>query len=225
MNLKIRLRPHFLLLWLLVGCGSGGKREPAIGEAFVSPATLTLRQELGPRSAAVGTVTHGERLEILRTRRRFVKVRTTKGIEGWTDSHLLLSPEQMAEIRRFAQRSSNLPSQGKATVYSTLNVHIQPNRQSAWFMQVKEKELVNVLARRLAPESPRNPPRRWCCLRRSRPAGKRRPSRLPRFLRRKLPSRPSRLTTGWSYRRALHRRQSPSRNRPNPNLYRWTTGA
>jgi len=157
-----RVRNYYLpiLLGLLLGCGGETKREPALGEAFVGPASLTIRQELGARSPAVATAAHGERLEIIRTRRRFVKVRTSAGVEGWTDSLLLLSPEQMAEIRRVSRQSSNLPSQGKATVYSTLHVHIKPDRQSTWFTQVTEKQIVDVLARRLAPraagESPKS---------------------------------------------------------------------
>jgi hypothetical protein len=147
----------FLLFCLLAGCGSGGKREPAIGEAYVGPATLTLRQELGIRSTTVGTANHGDRLEIVAVRRRFVKVRTAKGVEGWTDSHLLLSPDQMAEIVRFSKQSSNRPSQGKATVYTTLNVHIAANRLSPWFTQVKEGQHVDVLARRLAPRATGEP--------------------------------------------------------------------
>jgi len=53
----------------------------------VGPATLKLRREMDLRSAEAATVVHGERLAIVRRRRRFVKVRTEKGVEGWTDTH------------------------------------------------------------------------------------------------------------------------------------------
>ena len=43
---------------------------------------------------------HGERLEILERRRRFAKVRTAEGKQGWTDGRMLLTPPQMARLRK-----------------------------------------------------------------------------------------------------------------------------
>jgi len=147
--------PALFLLWLC-GCG-GAERSPAIGEGFVAPATLNLRRELGPREPAVATVKHGERLEIVGRRRRFLKVRTATGIEGWIDGRLLFSPGQMAELRALARQAGRLPSQGAATVYETLNVHTHPNRQAPSFHQLKEGDRVEVVAHRLAPRVPFSP--------------------------------------------------------------------
>jgi hypothetical protein len=59
--------------------------------AYAGPATLSLRKDLGAKSTIIGSAKHGDRLEVLDTRRRFVKVRTATGIEGWTDLVNLLS--------------------------------------------------------------------------------------------------------------------------------------
>ena len=132
---------------LLAGCGSGG-REPAIGEGFVAPATLNLRQELGPRQPSVALVRHGERLEILERRRRSVKVRSSSGAVGWIDGDLLFGPEQMEKLHAVG-RWATLPSQGQATVLDTLNVHTEPSRESPSFQQFREGEHAAVVAHRL----------------------------------------------------------------------------
>ncbi len=134
---------------ILVGCGSGG-REPAIGEGFVAPATLNLRQELGPRQPSVATVRHGERLEILDRRRRFVKVRANSGAVGWIDGDLLFGPEQMEALRALGRWAATLPSQGQATVLDTLNVHTEPSREAPSFQQFREGEHAAVVAHHLA---------------------------------------------------------------------------
>jgi len=51
----------------------------------------------------------------------------------------------MAALRELSARAAAMPVQGQATTYSDLNVHTQPARQSPSFVQVKEKEKMDVL--------------------------------------------------------------------------------
>jgi hypothetical protein len=150
---------------LLASCGSQAPALKPTGVAYAGPVTLNLRKELAPRSALVGTVKHGDRLEVLDTRRRFVKVRTEQGSVGWTDSNLLLTEGQMDDLRRLAQRAAKLPSQGTATVYDAVNLHTEPARQSPSFYQIPESGSVEVIGHRvalrvqpLAPAAPRRAP-------------------------------------------------------------------
>lgn len=126
--------------------------------AYAGPLTLNLRKDVASKSPPVGAVKHGERLEVLETRRRFVKVRTAQGLEGWTDSNLLLTSQQMDELRKLAGSMAKLPSQGTATVYDALNVHAEPNRQSPSFFQIPEAGSVEVIGHRVAPRVPLNTP-------------------------------------------------------------------
>jgi hypothetical protein len=142
---------------LITGCGSSGEHVPVIGEAFAGPSTLALRQEINPRSPVVATAQHGDRLEIIQQRRRFLKVRTAKGQEGWTDERLLLSTGEVARLKRFNQQARGLPSQGTATTYDALNVHTEPSRYSPSFVQVKTAEKFDVIGHELAPR--KAPPR------------------------------------------------------------------
>jgi hypothetical protein len=133
-------------------------RSRAIAEAFVGPITLSIRQEISPASKPIATARHGEKVEVIQTRRRFVRIRTPRGEEGWTDSRSLLSAEQMAGIAELAKSAAHMPSQGEATVFSPLNVHTDPHRLSTSFFQITESSRVDVLAHRLVPRSGSPPP-------------------------------------------------------------------
>jgi len=143
----------FLLLSFLVSCSNPSSETRSIGEAYVGPATLLLRQELTPKAAVSATVKHGDKLEILEYRRRFVKVRTAQGAEGWTDNRQLLTPEMMAGLRRMAENASQIMSQGAATVYEPLNMHTEPNRASPSFWQIPDTARVDVIGHKLAPRT------------------------------------------------------------------------
>jgi hypothetical protein len=136
-----------------MGCRTGAERVPVIGEAFAGPASLNLREEISLRSKTVATVKHGERLEILQRRRRFLLVRIPQGKQGWTDNRQLLSTGQMSALRQLAERAARLRSHGKATVFDALNVHTEAHRLSPSFHQLKEGDYVDVVGHRLMPRT------------------------------------------------------------------------
>lgn len=126
----------------------------------MGPALLKIRSDLPPQSSTVTTVKHGDRLEILQTRRKVLRVRTPNGAEGWTDERLLLRASDMASLRELAQRAAAMPSQGVALTYTPLNIHTQPTLGSPSFLQVKENEKLVVLRSVMLPRSgapPRTP--------------------------------------------------------------------
>jgi len=141
----------------LTACRRNEQRAPAIGDAYAGPAVLTLRKDIPVQSPAVAAVHHGERLEIIQRRRRFLKVRTPAGAEGWCEDHLLLSSQEIANLKEVEKRARSLPSQGVASTYELLNVHTEPNRLSPSFLQIKESEKVDVIGH---VSSPRTPPAR-----------------------------------------------------------------
>jgi hypothetical protein len=149
--MKLFLRLCFLAL-LLTGCGQQQQQiAPGVAEAFAGPARLPIRQDIDTKSAVIATVNHGDRLEVLQRRRRFVKVRTAARVEGWTEDRNLLSLEELEGLKGLSEQSKAAPSQGVATTYETLNVHTEPDRQSPSFLQVKEGEKVDVIGHRVTP--------------------------------------------------------------------------
>jgi hypothetical protein len=146
-----------LLMLGLAACQSRDRRTPALGEVYAGPATLLLRKDIPLQAPVVATARHGDRLEIIQHRRRFMKVRTAGGAEGWTEDHLLLSSQEIADLNVIERRARTLPSQGLASTYEVLNVHTQPNRFSPSFLQIKEGEKVDVVAHVLSPRAPSQP--------------------------------------------------------------------
>jgi hypothetical protein len=141
-------------LVLLAACHSGPKRLPAIGQAFVGPAVLKIRSGFPVQSASVASVTHGERLDILRRRRTFFFVRTAGGAEGWADERQLLAASDMASLKRLAAVAAKLPSQGAAVPrYGDSRIYTQPSLESPSFVTVKDKERVDVLTHALVPRT------------------------------------------------------------------------
>ena len=156
------LFPRFSLLLilaaLLASCDSQTVRASRIGEVFVGPATLNLRQEISLRSPTVATVNHGEELDVVEAHRRFLRVRTIRGIEGWTDTRMVLSTQQMDDLRSLAVAVAKMTSQGTAVALEPLNMHAEPNRLSANFYQIPEKAKLEVLDRKVVPRVQSAPP-------------------------------------------------------------------
>lgn len=137
---------------LLASTGCGTESPQGLGEAYVAPATLNLRSQLTQKNSTVAVLKHGDHVSIIDARRRFLKIRTDKGVEGWVDSSELLSADEMNQIRREREEAMALPSEGAATPYETLNIHLEPNRKSPAFAQIPEGASVSVLAHKLAPK-------------------------------------------------------------------------
>ena len=149
-------RALYLLLataLVITGCATPD-RMPAIGEAYAGPANLNLRQDLTMKSPAVGAAKHGERLEILQTRRRFMLVRTAGGLEGWVDGRQLLSTQQMTELRKVSGHAANLPTQAVASAFEPLNVHTGPVRASPNLTQIAENAKVDVIGHKVVLRTP-----------------------------------------------------------------------
>ena len=138
---------------LLTACTSHAPQQPSSGVAYVGPIALNIRKDLASKSSTVATVKHGDKLDVIELRRRFIKVRTAQGIEGWTDSNLLLTDQQMDDLHHLAEGAAKLASQGKATPFDVLNMHSAPARQSPSFFQITENESVEVIGHRLAPHA------------------------------------------------------------------------
>lgn len=146
-------------LVLLSGCNSKPREAPPIGTAYAGPANLKLHKDIDSKSATVVTVHHGDKLEIVGQRRRWYRVRTATGVEGWTSDRELLDTAQMRRLAALAKETEGMPSQGIATTFSDVNVHTEPSRRSPSFVQVKEHEKVDIIAHKIAPRAGVEPKR------------------------------------------------------------------
>jgi hypothetical protein len=138
------------LLWL-AGCGPSA--PPTLGDAYVAPAVLGLRSEFAQNAAPAVMLKHGDHLQIVDVRRKYVRVLSDHGQYGWVDSSQLWSPAEMEQFRKFTEQALRMPSQGAATVYDELNVHIEPSRQSPALTKIPQAGSVEVLTHKIVPKN------------------------------------------------------------------------
>jgi hypothetical protein len=177
--MRVLLSGTLGLALLLAGCKPRADHSPSIGLAYAGPATLVLRQDISPSSPPAVTVHHGDPLDIVQQRRRFIKVRTVKGQEGWIEDRLVLTPDEFARLKRFNQNALVMPSQGVATTYDILNIHTEPSRYSPSFIQVKQGEKFDVIAHEAAPR--KAPPRKALVLPAPKRVAPKKPEKPPKI--------------------------------------------
>jgi SH3-like domain-containing protein len=102
----------------------------------------------------VGAVHNGDRVEVLEKQRRFLRVRTDSGQEGWIEERSLVPQEVYDACQKLAQDNANDPVQGHATTRAELNMHIEPSREAEHLYQLTDGEKVEVLRRATAPKNP-----------------------------------------------------------------------
>ena len=141
---------------LLCACSSQ-PTAPQVEQAFVARKGVGLRSELKRDSPVVATLDLGERVEIIARRRRFVKVRTSSGKEGWTRDTRLATPALRQMMAQLRVQTRSEPPQGMLRALYTLNVHLEPYRWSPTIYQLREDEGAELLRHRLVDRLPRAP--------------------------------------------------------------------
>lgn len=150
----LRLKPSARLaltvsVAFLTGCGIDRNGAPP-NLVFAGPLELRLHEDFNPKSKVVAVVHHGDRLEVIAQRRRLYKLKTVKGIQGWTDERNLMSVDQMQALSKLEENARHMPGQGVAISYEPLNVHTEPQRFSPSFIQIKPGDKFDVIAHQIS---------------------------------------------------------------------------
>lgn len=148
---RIFLTLALLLLALLPGC----KRKSLTQHEYmyVSAAETSLRDRVATMFNKVGSVNNGDRVEVLEKQRRFLRVRTDKGQEGWIEERSLVPQDVYDGFQKLAQDNASTPVQGHGTTRAELNMHLTPNRDGDHLYQLKDGEKVDILRRATAPKT------------------------------------------------------------------------
>lgn len=137
-----------LLACVLAGCGQGvGKPKEWM---YVSVPQVSLRDRVAALYSKVGTVKAGDRVEILERQKRFARVRTPSGQEGWMEQRYLVDQKVYDDIQKMTADAAARPSQGMATARSQTNLHVSPGRDTEHIFQLEEGEKVQMLGRATA---------------------------------------------------------------------------
>src|SRR5271169_2178516 len=121
---------------------------------YVSAPETSLRDRVATMYNKIGTVHNGDRLEVLEKQRRFLRVRTDAGQEGWIEERSLVPQEVYDAFQKLAQDNASQPVQAHGTTRAELNMHDTPAREGDHLYQLKDGEKVDILKRATAPKNP-----------------------------------------------------------------------
>jgi hypothetical protein len=129
---------------------------------YVAGGEVSLRDRVATMYNKVGSVNISDRVEVLEHQRRFMRVRTDQGVEGWIAERNLVSQDIFDGFQKLAQDAAGMVAQGHGTTRAELNMHITPSRDGEHLYQLKDGEKVEILRRattdRNAPKTPPPPP-------------------------------------------------------------------
>ena len=145
---KLRVIALALLIAFVPGCRRG--RGRVLEVAYVSAPQATLRDRVAAVYNKVGFVKNGDRVEVLDHDRRFVKVRTSTGLEGWMEQRYLVNQQVYDQLQKLTSENQNDPVQAQGTARNDTNLHIEPGRDSEHLYQISSGEKVSLLKRATA---------------------------------------------------------------------------
>ena len=139
------------LLWL-PGCGRS--RHRVLEVAYVSAPQAGLRDQVAAIYNRVGNVKNGERVEVLDREKRFARVRTATGIEGWIEQRYLVDQKTFDALQTLTQDNQNDPVQASGILRNDTNLHVTPGRESEHLYQLAAGAKVALLKRATAEKQP-----------------------------------------------------------------------
>ena len=136
---------------LLAGCGRGKNSLNEV--AYVSAPQAFLRDQVAAVYNKTGTVKNGEAVQILARDRRFARVRTAAGAEGWLEQRYLVTKETYDAFQKLADQGRNDPVQATALAHNQSNIHLQPDRDAEHLYQVDQGAKLSLLKRASSAET------------------------------------------------------------------------
>jgi SH3-like domain-containing protein len=133
------------VLLAVSACGRRGHRVLEI--AYVSAPQASLRDQVAAIYNRVGTVKNGERVEVLAKEKRFARVRTASGAEGWIEQRYLVDQKTYDSLQQLAKDNADDPVQAPGILRNETNLHITPGRETEHLYQLAAGTKVSLLKR------------------------------------------------------------------------------
>ena len=135
-------------LALLPACGRG--RGRALEVMYVSAPQAFLRDRVAAVYNKTATVKNGDRVDVVDREKRFVKVRTSNGTEGWIEQRYLISQQVFDHFQALTKEHQNDPLQATGSTRNDTNLHIEPGRETDHLYLLPAASKVSVLERGMA---------------------------------------------------------------------------
>jgi hypothetical protein len=139
----------FVLAALLPGCGH--LRPSSAEYVYVTVKQMYLHDRVAVVANRVAEVNNGERLRVLEHGRRFLRVETPQGAQGWIEEHAVIDQSQFDEFQNLAKQHANQTPVATAVLYSELYMHLEPGRKTQRFTLLPPNTKVAMLERASVP--------------------------------------------------------------------------
>ena len=141
-----------VFLFAFSACNRGRHRVLEVN--YVSAVQATLRDQVATIYNRVGTVKNGERVEVLEHEKRFARVRTASGIEGWIEQRYLVDQQIYDGLQKLTKDNLSDPVQAPGVLRNDTNLHLTPGRETEHLYQLTAGAKVSVLKRAAAEKQP-----------------------------------------------------------------------
>jgi SH3-like domain-containing protein len=155
----LRRISRFAAVVALSGCvaiGMGGcsrlRPKPAAEYVYVTAKQTFLRDRVAAVSNRTATVENGERLQVLEHGRRFFRVQTANGDQGWIDEKVVATQEVFNQFEALNQAHKGDSVVASAVVRDEVYMHAKPGRDTERFYRLAEGEKLKLLMRATLPK-------------------------------------------------------------------------
>ncbi len=135
------------IIGLIPACG---ERHRVLEVAYVSAPQVALRDQVAAIFNRVGDVKNGERVEVLEREKRFARVRTDSGLEGWIEQRFLVDQKTFDALQQLTQDNRDDPTQAPGILRNETNLHLTPGRETEHLYQLAAGTKVAILKRATA---------------------------------------------------------------------------
>jgi SH3-like domain-containing protein len=132
----------------LAGCSRG--RHRVLEVAYVSAPQAALRDQVAAIYNRVGNVKNGERVDVLEHEKRFSRVRTASGIEGWIEQRYLVDQKTFDALQKLTVDNKDDPVQAPGVLRNDTNLHVTPGRDTEHLYQLASGAKIAILKRATA---------------------------------------------------------------------------
>ena len=138
-----------LAVLLAAFCGLAGcnRHHRVLEVAYVSAPQASLRDQLAAAYNRIGTVKNGDRVEVVDREKRFARVRTAGGLEGWIEQRFLVDQKTYDGVQKLIQDHKDDVTQAPGVLRNDTNLHITPGRETDHLYQLTSGAKVSILRR------------------------------------------------------------------------------
>jgi SH3-like domain-containing protein len=141
----------FCVLMVAVGC-SRLRPKPPVTWVYVIAKQTFLRDRVAAVSNRTATVGNGDKLKVLERGRRFFRVQTEKGEQGWIDEKVVATQDIFDQFETLKKQHQADPTVASGVVRDDVYMHASPGRDTERFYRLAEGEKLKLLKRATLPK-------------------------------------------------------------------------